>query len=58
MIDLEFVLDEIDVLKSKLEWAQIEISGNIKLLKASLDNYENIKKDIDDFSLKTRSKLL
>lgn len=57
MLDLEFVLDQIDVLQSKLEWAQLDICENIKTLQSSLTNYNSIKKEIDDFSNINRARL-
>lgn len=57
MLDLEFVLDQVDVLESKLEWAQDEVNDAITQLKTSLENFEKIKKEIGDISYRVKTKL-
>jgi hypothetical protein len=58
MVDLEFVLDQIDVLKSKLDWAQEEVDEAIVKLRVSLENFQKIQNDINSMSDKIRTKLL
>lgn len=57
MVDIEFVLDQIDILKSKLDWAQEEIDEAILKLKVSLENFQSIQNEINVMSERIRSKL-
>ena len=57
MLDLENAMEMIEVLETKLEWIQDDISRHIKELMLSLKKYEEVKKELIQEMEKVKTKI-